>query len=173
MLVHSGVFVLVGALDNIHCRDKWFCHRLFHKLYLIMHRTQIATSSAMMATLLVILAAIITDQSHAANQNNNNYNTNYGVDVSFPIHYNFMGHDGQTDRTTSVFGSEHISTYYNYIVGCIEKYTPTNQGHLCQQNENTRLEYNLHQPRAVQNHTELGLDVVHGSRILDQHSNRA
>mmetsp|Transcript_40120 Transcript_40120/g.72275 ORF Transcript_40120/g.72275 Transcript_40120/m.72275 type:complete len:371 (-) Transcript_40120:164-1276(-) len=128
-----------------------------------MHRTQIATSSAMMATLLVILAAIITEQSHAANENDNN--TNYGVDVSFPIHYNFMGHDGQTDRTTSVFGSDRISTYYNYIVGCIEKYTPTNQGHLCRHNENTRLEYNLQQPRAVQNHTELGFKKV---RLSDE-----
>jgi len=113
--------------------------------------TKCSATSA--ATILLLLASTVT--ALAADET-----ADYGVDASFPIHHNFLGHNHQVERTQAVFGEDRIRTYYDYTVGCIEKYAETNMGHLCSQNEDTRLRYNRVQPGGVRNHTEVGFKVV-------------
>ena len=88
---------------------------------------------------------------------------NYGVDVSFPIHHNFLSGGSLTD-TISQFGNDRIETYSKFLFGCIEKYGPRSQGHLCHENEKERLRYNMDQPRAMTNYTSTGF---HKTRLSE------
>lgn len=77
----------------------------------------------------------------------------FGVDVSFPIHYNFVGVDIDLSKTNAVFGNERVEAYSKYIQGCNERYGKYSH---CMSNDEERMRLNLNQPRAQTNYTEIG-----------------
>ncbi|KAL7537318.1 hypothetical protein ACHAXR_007727 [Thalassiosira sp. AJA248-18] len=84
------------------------------------------------------------------------YADDYGVDTSFPIHHNFLGHDDDISNTLQKFGPQKIELYAEYINGCKEKYAPEHLAGECTRNEEDRMALNLSQPRAMTNYTDVG-----------------
>ena len=84
----------------------------------------------------------------------------YGVDVSFPIHHQFLGENASVSSTGRVFNGEKVNLYFDYIQGCFTKYAPINKDRACEYNEEERLRLNLYQPRSMTNYTELGFAKV-------------
>ncbi|KAL7443635.1 hypothetical protein ACHAXM_009074 [Skeletonema potamos] len=80
---------------------------------------------------------------------------NFGLDVSFPIHHNFIGSDNLS-ATNEVFGDDRVETYSKYIQGCIERYGGHEANSLCKRNDEERLRLNLDQPKAQTNYTDVG-----------------
>ena len=79
----------------------------------------------------------------------------FGVDVSFPIHYNFIGADDLA-KTNAVFGDERVDTYKKYMQGCINRYGGDDTESECMWNDEERLRLNLNQPQAQTNYTDIG-----------------
>ncbi|KAL7449909.1 hypothetical protein ACHAWC_001919 [Mediolabrus comicus] len=79
----------------------------------------------------------------------------FGVDVSFPIHYNFIGADDLA-KTNAVFGDERVETYKKYMQGCINRYGGDDTESECMWNDEERLRLNLNQPQAQTNYTDIG-----------------
>lgn len=80
----------------------------------------------------------------------------FGVDVSFPIHYNFIGADDDLAKTNAVFGNERVETYKKYMQGCIKRYGGDDTESECMWNDEGRLRLNLNQPQAQKNYTDIG-----------------
>mmetsp|Transcript_6882 Transcript_6882/g.10689 ORF Transcript_6882/g.10689 Transcript_6882/m.10689 type:complete len:301 (+) Transcript_6882:431-1333(+) len=80
---------------------------------------------------------------------------NFGVDVSFPIHYNFLASD-DLSATNEVFGNDRVELYSKYMDGCIKRYGGHRANSLCSHNEADRLRLNLEQPKLQTNYTEIG-----------------
>lgn len=89
----------------------------------------------------------------------------YGVDASFPIHYNFLGDQPSISETLKYFGGRKIDLYREYMSGCQTMYAPTNKAHMCAQNEEQRMSLNLNQPRQMANYTDVGFEKM---RVSDQ-----
>ena len=79
----------------------------------------------------------------------------FGVDVSFPIHYNFFNSD-DLSKTNEVFGNDRVEAYSKYIEGCIKRYGGHEANSLCRFNDEERLSLNLDQPKAQTNYTHIG-----------------
>jgi len=75
----------------------------------------------------------------------------YGVDFSWPMHRH------QIKEKESPFQNRK-QIYEEYMRGCREKYTKPKT--ICDEYEDGRIEMNLHQPRAMQNYTELGFQKI-------------
>jgi hypothetical protein len=80
----------------------------------------------------------------------------YGVDVSFPIHHNFLTPSSSLDSTKSIFGSDRIQTYSEFFSGCLKAYGKHDKAHLCHHHEDERLRLNRMQPRQMKNYTDIG-----------------
>ena len=80
---------------------------------------------------------------------------NFGVDVSFPIHYNFIGSD-DLSATNEVFGNDRVEAYSKYIQGCIKRYGGHEANSLCIHNDADRMRLNLDQPKLQANYTDIG-----------------
>lgn len=102
-------------------------------------RTKIMTKAVIAAALLTIAASA----------------QNFGVDVSFPIHYNFIGSD-DLSATNEVFGHDRVEAYSTYIQGCIKRYGGHEANSLCAFNDAERLRLNLDQPKLQTNYTDIG-----------------
>jgi hypothetical protein len=89
----------------------------------------------------------------------------YGVDISFPIHHNFLTKEGASALQTSqaIFGNERSEAYSNFFLGCMFMYTPKEKGHLCHQHEVERLKLNREQPTIQTNYTSVGFKKMRGS----------
>jgi hypothetical protein len=81
----------------------------------------------------------------------------FGVDASFPIHYNFISSD-DLSATNEVFGNDRVETYSKYIQGCIDRYDGGDEANysMCRFNDEERLRLNLDQPKAQTNYTDVG-----------------
>jgi hypothetical protein len=107
----------------------------------------------------------------------------YGVDVSFPIHYNYvstnypwLAHNVDTsvqsprmyeDMEIQPLGDRQ-SFYNDYIGGCLEKFGA--RGSRCKQNELDRMSMSLRQPQSMQVRCKLvGNDVVLVIKISNLH----
>lgn len=84
----------------------------------------------------------------------------YGVDVSFPIHHQFLGENASVSSTGQVFNGERVYLYADYIQGCMTKYAPVNKDRDCVYNEEERLQLNLNQPSSMTNYTDVGFAKV-------------
>lgn len=80
-------------------------------------------------------------------------NSSYGVDVSFPIHHNFLT-SATSVEMTSTFGHDRIKLYSEFFSGCLNAYK--DKGYLCHHNEEQRLELNRMQPPQMTNYTSIG-----------------
>ena len=110
----------------------------------------------------VFLAAMILVVSTRTNAEEDN---GYGVDVSFPIHHNFIGQNLHISDTLRIFGPRKLELYNEYINGCKEKYAPLGKSHECTHNENERIRLNSNQPGQMTNHTEVGFKKI---RVPDE-----
>ena len=79
--------------------------------------------------------------------------SSYGVDVSFPIHHNFLT-SATSVEMTSTFGHDRIKLYSEFFSGCLNAYK--DKGYLCHHNEEQRLELNRMQPPQMTNYTSIG-----------------
>lgn len=80
----------------------------------------------------------------------------YGVDVSFPIHYDFFGQDASVTETLKMFGPRKIDMYKEFTTGCENFYGPKGKAQECQTSEMNRLELNRDQPKLMTNYTDVG-----------------
>lgn len=92
-------------------------------------------------------------------------NDSYGVDVSFPIHHNFLYQDGDKSATLQKFGQQKVQLYSDYMKGCQERYGRLNKAHECIINEQQRMKLNLGQPREMTNYTDVGFKKI---RLSDE-----
>ncbi|KAL7491120.1 hypothetical protein ACHAWT_000568 [Skeletonema menzelii] len=97
----------------------------------------------------VVVAASLLLLANAASAQN------FGVDVSFPIHYNFIGSD-DLSATNEVFGNDRVEAYSKYIQGCINRYGGHEANSLCIHNDADRMRLNLDQPKLQANYTDIG-----------------
>lgn len=75
----------------------------------------------------------------------------YGVDVSFPMHYGSIN-----DPNNLLFNRQGI--YDEYLQGCRDKYQTPPQ--LCDQSEDDRVAMSLSQPASMQNYTDVGFKKI-------------
>jgi prolyl 4-hydroxylase len=97
----------------------------------------------------------------------------YGVDVSYPMHYadisknyDWLPHnlDPSLETPEEYVGREvqHLGdkqTFYdNLLQGCVAHYDK--KGFICQETENDRIAMNLRQPKSMLNYTQLGFTKI-------------
>jgi prolyl 4-hydroxylase len=98
----------------------------------------------------------------------------YGVDVSFPIHYNHVSDnyawlphnvDPQNHPTPDKYKDMPVqplgdrqSFYNDFINGCVEHFGT--KGRRCLETERDRYEMSLRQPQSMQNYTEIGYKKI-------------
>jgi len=97
----------------------------------------------------------------------------YGVDVSFPMHRNFVSDnyawlphnvdpsvptpDRYKDMPVSPLG-DRKKAYDEFLNGCIEKFG--SKGWRCKDTERDRIEMTLRQPQSMQNYTDVGYKKI-------------
>lgn len=67
--------------------------------------------------------------------------SNYGVDVSWPMHHAW------TEASSKPLNDERRAVYEDFMNGCREKYQA--KGNLCDSNEQGRLDMTLRQPQSM------------------------
>ena len=90
---------------------------------------------------LVVATLVLTSLSHYFVEAGNDEETQYGVDVSFPIHHAW------TDSTPGV-SDERRQTYENYMEGCRQKWGESG-ARRCDSNEQDRIDMSLRQPQSM------------------------
>lgn len=98
---------------------------------------------------------------------------NYGVDVSYPMHYadisknyHWLPHnlDPSLETPEEYLGREvqplgdRQTAYDNLINGCVAHYGK--KGFVCHETENDRIAMNLRQPQSMMNYTQLGFTKI-------------
>ena len=110
----------------------------------------------MLSLSFVLISTIFAVASSSNNANKEKENTMYGVDHSWPMHYQ----------------NEQNKRYEDFMKGCYEQNTKgplaTNEKlhntkvvAACNQSERDRLEMNLNQPKLMENYTNAGYAKVH------------
>lgn len=104
----------------------------------------------------------------------------YGVDVSFPIHYNkvsvnyaWLPHNKDPERHPTPAQYEGMvvqplgnrqAFYDDFINGCVKAFGA--KGRRCLETEQDRFEMSLRQPQSVQNYTEIGFKKIRAPEDL-------
>ena len=101
-----------------------------------------ATTTTAAATSLLFVFAVVSAQE-------------YGVDVSFPIHFNFIG-SKDLSSSKKVFGNDRVETYSKYLQGCIKRYGGNEAHSSCRFNDEERMRLNRDQPKMQTNYTDVG-----------------
>lgn len=102
---------------------------------------------------LLAVAIISPISSHASDDQ-----LGYGVDASFPIHYNFLGPMRAVSRALETFGPQKINMYTEFMEGCKKMYE--NKAYQCDHNEEDRLRLNRDQPKQMTNYTDIGFKKI-------------
>lgn len=111
----------------------------------------------MLMRIIIVTSVFVTSPiSHAYDSDN----PDYGVDVSFPIHYPWLGDDASVSATGKEHGDRKIKMYHGYITGCQNYYEPKDKAHACIHNENDRLALNRDQPKIMTNYTDIGFKKI-------------
>merc|ERR1719396_122596 len=107
----------------------------------------------------------------------------YGVDVSFPIHHNFMSDnyawlphnmDPENNPTPPQYEGkpvqylgDKVGEYGEFLKGCQEHYNEAGKSYsACRITEEDRVEMSIRQPKAMQNYTELGFKKLRAPKAV-------
>ncbi|CAB9496503.1 Ankyrin Repeat [Seminavis robusta] len=122
----------------------------------------------------LLLATLFSSFLAVTLADNGVYMADYGVDVSYPMHYqevsknyHWLPHNLDSslevppehrDRPVQRFGDRQTA-YDKLIQGCDDHYGPKN-GFRCYENEKDRIAMNLRQPQSMVNYTKLGFTKI-------------
>ena len=107
------------------------------------------------AQLLFSLLILLPSPAMSIIDDNDDMSSNYGVDVSFPMHHPFdefnlekMSHENHKDSINRPLGDRN-QFYHNYMQGCRDKYDGGNRHGQCDNHEQGRILMTLSQPRKM------------------------